>query len=87
MEEMRQRVARYRREPVEHGTDYSIGGRILEPAFFWPRALWIPIADGWALSIVVGKSFDADMWRMETHQMAQLYLCAPHGGGVVQLLL
>ncbi|SFT57802.1 HNH endonuclease [Mesorhizobium sp. YR577] len=58
LEEMRRRVARYRREPVEYRTDYSIGCRILEQPFFWPRDLWIPIADRWAPSIVVGKSFD-----------------------------
>jgi putative restriction endonuclease len=58
LEEMRQRVARYRREPVDPRTDYSIGCRILEQPFFWPRELWLPIADRWAPNIVVGKTFD-----------------------------
>jgi putative restriction endonuclease len=58
LDEMRGRVARYRREPVDFRTDYSIGCRILEQPFFWPRDLWLPIADRWAPSIVVGKGFD-----------------------------
>ena len=55
---MRARVARYRKEPLDVRTDYSIGCRILEQPFFWPRELWLPIADRWAPSIVVGKGFD-----------------------------
>lgn len=58
LEEMRWRVARYRREPLGARTDYVIGCRILEQPFFWPRELWLPIADRWSPSIVVGKTFD-----------------------------
>lgn len=58
LDEMSARVARYRREPLDLRNDYSIGCRILEQPFFWPRDLWLPIADRWAPSIVVGKGFD-----------------------------
>jgi putative restriction endonuclease len=83
LEEMRRRVARYRREPVEYRTDYSIGCRILEQPFFWPRELWIPIADRWAPSIVVGKSFDtghADgrfLWDAVRERLAARSAAAP----------
>jgi len=36
LEEMRRRVARYRRELPDDRTDYPIGCRILEQPFFWP---------------------------------------------------
>lgn len=58
--EMHQRIARYRREPLDASVDYAIGCRILEQPFFWPREAWIPISDRWAPSIVVGKSFSTD---------------------------
>lgn len=60
LEEMRRRVARYRRELPDARTDYPIGCRILEQPFFWPRDLWLPIVDCWSLNIVVGKTFDAE---------------------------
>ena len=64
LEEMRRRVARYRRELPDDRTDYPIGCRILEQPFFWPlfwpRDLWLPIVDRWFLNIVVGKTFDAE---------------------------
>lgn len=44
LNEMRARVARYRREPLDFRTDYAIGCRILEQPFFWPRDFWLPIA-------------------------------------------
>jgi putative restriction endonuclease len=44
LDEMRVRVAPYRRELVDLRADYSIGCRILEQPFFWPRDLWLPIA-------------------------------------------
>jgi putative restriction endonuclease len=58
LDEMRARMVRYRKEPLDVRTDYSIGCCILEQPFFWPRELWLPIADRWAPSIVVGKGFD-----------------------------
>jgi putative restriction endonuclease len=49
LEEMRRRVARYRRELPDDRTDFPIGCRILEQPFFWPlfwpRDLWLPIVD------------------------------------------
>jgi putative restriction endonuclease len=57
---MRLRVARYRRTPANAREDYVIGCRILEQPFFWPRELWLPIADRWSPSIVQGKSFGTD---------------------------
>ncbi|MDH2345481.1 hypothetical protein [Bradyrhizobium sp. SSUT77] len=64
LDEMRGRVARNRREPVDFRTDYSIGCRILEQPFFWPRDLWLPIADRWAPSIVVAVIANQDDERL-----------------------
>lgn len=56
---MRDRVARYRREPEDRLRDYQIGCRLLEQPFFWPEAEWVPVPSSWAPSIQVGKRFDA----------------------------
>jgi len=55
---MRERVARYRREPEDRFRDYPIGCRLLEQPFFWPRDQWIPAPPSWAPGIQVGKLFD-----------------------------
>lgn len=56
---MRERVARYRREPENRFQDYPIGCRLLEQPFFWPEDQWVPVPASWAPSIQVGKTFDA----------------------------
>jgi putative restriction endonuclease len=45
-EEMRDRIARYRRGPnPSTADDYQIGCILLESAFFFDRADWIPVPD------------------------------------------
>jgi putative restriction endonuclease len=58
--QMRERVARYRREPFDPRADHQIGCRLLEQPFFFPPEDWIPVPESWAPSIVVGKGFDTD---------------------------
>lgn len=83
LEEMRRRVARYRRELPDDRTDYPIGCRILEQPFFWPlfwpRDLWLPIVDRWFLNIVVGKTFDAERadGSVSLGRRARAARCAP----------
>lgn len=84
LDDMRARVARYKREPLDLRTDYPIGCRILEQPFFWPRDLWLPIADRWAPSIVVGKAFDTDerdgryLWDAVRERLAAARLAPPN---------
>jgi putative restriction endonuclease len=56
--QMRERVARYRRERFDPQADYQIGCRLLEQPFFFPEGDWIPVPASWAPEIVVGKGFD-----------------------------
>jgi putative restriction endonuclease len=58
-EEMRVRVARYRRETNPSiSNDYSIGCVLLESPFFLHRSDWVPLED-WARSIVRGRGYDS----------------------------
>ena len=59
LDEMRHRVAKYRREPEDRLRDYQVGCRLLEEPFFWPEEQWIPVPASWTPSIQVGKTFDA----------------------------
>lgn len=58
--QMRERAARYRREPFNPLADYQIGCRLLEQPFFFGRDMWIPVPASWAPNIVVGRGFDAE---------------------------
>lgn len=58
LSEMKQRIAKYRRQAVDDREDYRIGCRVLEEPFFLPRERWIPVPESWAPNIVVGKNFD-----------------------------
>jgi len=66
-EELLTRVRRYRKD---HGSiDPVIGCNVLAAPFFLPRPQWVPIPEGWARSIVQGKTYDstttdgAALWR------------------------
>lgn len=59
-EEMRTRIARYRRAPNPGATnDYQIGCILLESPFFFDRADWIPVPD-WKREIVRGRGYDSE---------------------------
>lgn len=57
-EEMHGRVVRYRTDNLPRGVDPLIGCRILTSPFFWPREQWLPVPQGWASNIVVGRGCD-----------------------------
>ena len=59
LDEMRKRIARYRREsgPLDPRSDPIIGCRILTQPFFWPPAQWLPVPNSFARSIVQGKGY------------------------------
>lgn len=56
-EEMRSRIARYRRTGDNDRTDFEIGCRILTQPFFFPRERWIPVPSDWKRNIVSFKAY------------------------------
>jgi putative restriction endonuclease len=58
LEQMRTRIAKYRRFNEDKTDDYSIGCILLEQPFFLPRRAWIPIPSDWNSNIVQGRSYD-----------------------------
>lgn len=75
--EMRDRIAKYRREPLGAGQDPIIGNIILQQPFFFRREAWIPSPPDFSLNTVQGKSYDLDVgtgrdiWRaLEERLMA-----------------
>lgn len=58
LEEVRIRIAKYRRQPMAHQEDPSIGCIILDEPFFFEEADWIPIPPDFKLNIVSGKGYD-----------------------------
>lgn len=56
--QMRTRIAKYRRRPLEPGEDPPVGCIALVQPFFFDRAAWIATPPEFAKSIQVGKTFD-----------------------------
>lgn len=62
-QEMRARIARYRRADPADRSDFEIGCRVLTQPFFFAEADWIPVPASWAPNIVSFKTYntgDAD---------------------------
>jgi putative restriction endonuclease len=59
LQQMRQRIIRYRTDAPIRGVDPTIGCRILTSPFFWPREQWLPVPASWSTNIVVGRGYDA----------------------------
>jgi putative restriction endonuclease len=57
--EMRNRIAKYRKQVDDPRQDYMIGCRVLTQPFFFPEHQWIPIPDSFSLSIQQGRRYDA----------------------------
>ena len=57
-QEMRARIARYRRADPADRSDFEIGCRILTQPFFFPEADWIPVPVSWAPNIVSFKTYN-----------------------------
>jgi putative restriction endonuclease len=56
--EMKDRVAKYRRQEPNTFEDYTIGCILLEQPFFLPRERWVPVPPDWKPNIVQGKRYD-----------------------------
>lgn len=59
LEEMRRRVEKYRRTPVQPGDDPLVGCIMLRDVFFRHSELSRPAPEGWAKNIVQGKKYRA----------------------------
>lgn len=76
LEEMRQRIGRYRREQIDPRLDYMIGCRILEQPVFFDDDRWIPVPESWSSNIVSGRTYDGTiedgrrLWMAVTERSA-----------------
>jgi putative restriction endonuclease len=58
LQQMRGRIAKYRRSDAGDRSDFSIGCRILTQPFFFEEADWIALPASWSPNIVSFKTFD-----------------------------
>lgn len=78
LDELRQRVCRYRARRSEIEIDPVIGCNVLTEPFFLPREEWIPIPGDWARNIVSGKSYTTEseagrsLWEAVMHERSRL---------------
>jgi putative restriction endonuclease len=56
--EVRNSIARLRRDSPRPWEDYVIGCILLVEPFFWPREMWIPAPEDWSRPIVRGKRYE-----------------------------
>jgi putative restriction endonuclease len=59
-QEMRARIARYRRTDPGDRSDFAIGCRILTQPFFFEETDWIPVPSSWSSNIVSFKTYSAN---------------------------
>lgn len=59
-QDMRRRIARYRRTDPADRSDFPIGCRILTQPFFFDESDWIPVPTSWAANIVSFKTYNTD---------------------------
>jgi len=80
-EEVRTRIAKYRRQSDDHMEDYQIGCRLLEQPFFFDESNWIPIPASWSPNIVTGKTYSTEeVDGMRIWQQIQEQIAAPRFG-------
>ena len=59
-QEMRTRIARYRRTHRDDRSDFEIGCRILTQPFFFEEADWLPVPASWSPNIVSFKTYNTE---------------------------
>ena len=60
LQEMRTRIARYRRTTTEDRSDFVIGCRVLAPVFFFDESNWLKVPQSWSRNIVSFKTYTTD---------------------------
>jgi putative restriction endonuclease len=79
-QEMRTRLAKYRRVSPGSPEDFEIGCILLQSPFFLPEHEWVPASD-WEPNIVQGKTYDtADLRAQALWGQVQDWLTAHHTG-------
>ncbi len=58
LHELRERIAKIRKQPLAPWVDDPIGCILLVEPVFWPEEFWIPQPVSWKRTIVRGKSYD-----------------------------
>jgi putative restriction endonuclease len=77
-QEMRARIARYRRADPNDRSDFEIGCRILTQPFFFLERDWIPVPANWSRNIVSFKIYRTDdpegldLWEAVNDRLNQL---------------
>lgn len=86
-QEMRARIAQYRRTDPADRSDFHIGCRILTQPFFFDEADWIPVPASWSPNIVSFKTYgtgDAEgiaLWEAVQQRLAGMRAGAVIGEG------
>ncbi len=77
LSEMRERISKYRRVPIEPMENPKIGCILLAEPFFFREAEWIPVPSDFSLNIVQGKGYDSEdgttgksLWGEVTERLA-----------------
>ena len=76
-QEMRTRIAKYRRSDPADRSDFAIGCRILTQPFFFEEADWISVPKSWSPNIVSFKTYDTAeaeglaLWDAVSERMAR----------------
>jgi len=60
LQEMRTRIAKYRRADPKDRSDFAVGCRILAQPFFFEEGDWISLPPSWASNIVSFKTYNTD---------------------------
>ena len=82
-QDMRARIARYRRMDPSDRSDFAIGCRILTQPFFFEERDWVPAPPSWSPNIVSIKTYNTSepeglaLWeevtnRLKRHQLASM---------------
>lgn len=77
LEEMRARIARYRRADRHDRSDFAIGCRILTQPFFFEERDWLPVPPSWSRNIVSFKTYNTDdsegraLWEAVSDRLAR----------------
>jgi putative restriction endonuclease len=58
LQEMRARIARYRKGDPADRSDFQIGCRILTQPFFFDESAWLPVPASWSRNIVAFKTYN-----------------------------
>jgi putative restriction endonuclease len=84
-QEMRARIARYRKADPNDRADFSIGCRILTQPFFFAEDRWIPVPASWSSNIVSFKTYNtSDIEGLSLWEAVNDRLTQPQAPGLAE---